>query len=66
MIGFGDRLSDLRRKRGLTQRMAAPLLQIDRAALSHYEKDRREPDFKTLNRIADFFHVSTDYLLGRE
>lgn len=66
MKGFGARLMELREKRGLTQHMAAQLLGVTRAAISHYEKDRREPDFEVLNRLADFFQVTTDYLLGRE
>jgi len=40
-------------------------LGISRAALSHYEKGRREPDYDTLITIADFFKVSLDYLMGR-
>lgn len=31
-----------------------------------YETDKSEPDFNILQKIADYFHVSTDYLLGRE
>lgn len=34
-------------------------------ALSHYENNRREPDYDTIRKIADFFGVSIDYLMGR-
>jgi len=40
-------------------------LGISRAALSHYETDRRQPDYDTLRDIANYFNVSLDYLLGR-
>jgi transcriptional regulator with XRE-family HTH domain len=49
----------------MSQEELAGKLNITRASLSHYETDRREPDFETLMKIADFFHVSVDYLMGR-
>ncbi|MNN41570.1 HTH-type transcriptional regulator Xre [compost metagenome] len=66
MDNCGNRISGLREKRKLTQEELASQLQISRASLSHYEKNRRKPDFDTLRNIADFFQVSVDYLLGRE
>ncbi|MBN2910803.1 helix-turn-helix transcriptional regulator [Polycladomyces sp. WAk] len=62
---FGDRIALLREKAGLTQEQLAQKIGISRAALAKYEKSRREPDFETLDKIADFFNVSVDYLLGR-
>lgn len=62
----GRRLAELREKRGLTQSMLSHRTGITRAAISHYEKGRREPDFSTLIILADYFNVSIDYLLGRE
>jgi transcriptional regulator with XRE-family HTH domain len=61
----GDRIALLREKNGLTQEELSAKLGISRAALSHYETNRREPDYNTLQKIADFFEVSIDYLLGR-
>ncbi|MEB6549126.1 helix-turn-helix domain-containing protein [Heyndrickxia sporothermodurans] len=64
---IGIRISALRKKKNLTQEELAQRVGISRAALSHYEKDRREPDFETLKKIADFFDVSSDYLIsGKE
>ena len=60
------KIAELREKRGLTQDELAAKLGITRAALSHYETGRRQPDYDTLRRIAEFFHVSIDYLLDRE
>jgi len=62
---IGKRISQLRDKRGWTQEQLAASLGISRAALSHYEKNRREPDTETLTKIADLFKVSIDYLVGR-
>lgn len=61
----GQKILELRQKRGLTQNMLARKTGIKRAAISHYELGRREPDFETLALLADFFHVSIDFLLGR-
>ncbi|EGL19519.1 MULTISPECIES: helix-turn-helix transcriptional regulator [Paenibacillus] len=65
MNKHGDRIAQLREKHALTQEELANKLGISRAALSHYETSRREPDFETMNKIATFFKVSADYLLGR-
>ncbi|CAM3642676.1 helix-turn-helix transcriptional regulator [Cohnella lubricantis] len=64
-MNIGDRIAELRDARSLTQEQLASSLGISRAALSHYEKNRRQPDFDTLIKLADVFHVSIDYLFGR-
>lgn len=65
MLGCGNRITLLREKGALTQEELAGLLGISRASLSHYETNRREPDIGTINKLADVFHVSVDFLLGR-
>ncbi|PSL42168.1 DNA-binding XRE family transcriptional regulator [Planomicrobium soli] len=67
-MSIGSRIAKLRKNRrpSLTQEEFAHEIGISRAALSHYEKDRREPDYETLQKIANYFSVTTDYLLGRE
>ncbi|MGG4393886.1 helix-turn-helix transcriptional regulator [Paenibacillus thiaminolyticus] len=62
---LGSRLGQLRERSGWTQEEMAEKLGITRAALSHYEKNRRKPDFDTLIQAADLFGVSVDYLVGR-
>jgi len=64
MIKYGERIAQLREKNALTQEELANKLGISRAALSHYETSRREPDYDTINKIAAFFNVSIDYLLS--
>jgi len=61
----GDRIAALREARHLTQEQLAQILEISRASLSHYEKNRRAPDYETLTKMAEFFDVSVDYLVGR-
>lgn len=61
----GNRIAILREQRKMTQEELAQKVGITRAALSHYENNRREPDYKTLEAIANYFQVSTDYLMGR-
>jgi transcriptional regulator with XRE-family HTH domain len=62
---FGSKLTQLRKKAKLTQEIAALKLEMPRSTYSNYESGKREPDFETTNKIAQFFDVSVDYLLGR-
>lgn len=64
-MNIGSRIAKLREQRGWTQEQTAAAIGISRAALSHYEKNRREPDTETLAKFADLFHISIDYLVGR-
>ncbi|WP_026486709.1 helix-turn-helix domain-containing protein [Caldanaerobius polysaccharolyticus] len=60
-----DRLKELRSERQLTQRELADLLQLSPSTIAMYETGQRMPDPEILQKIADFFGVSVDYLLGR-
>lgn len=63
---FADRLRSVRAERGLSQAELSEALGISRSALSGYESGRKlEPDYGTLTKIADYFGVSVDWLLGR-
>lgn len=61
-----QRLRTLRENINLMQKEVAERLKINQVTYNRYEKGEREPDNDTLKKIADFFNVSTDYLLGRE
>jgi transcriptional regulator with XRE-family HTH domain len=65
VLTLRNRIAQLRTSRHYTQDELASLLGISRAALSHYEKGRREPDYDTLIKIADLFQVSLDYIMCR-
>lgn len=62
---FQNILKSLRATKGLTQDELSKQLNISRSTIGMYEKGAREPDFETLELIADYFNVYTDYLLGR-
>lgn len=62
---FSVILSELRKEKGLSQKEVAAKLGISQALLSHYEKGIRECGQSFLVKIADFYDVSCDYLLGR-
>ena len=56
----------LRQTRVYSQADLSEALEISRSSISMYENGNREPDFETLEKIADFFNVDIDYLLGRK
>lgn len=65
MGNFQNIFKRLRISAGLTQVEMAEKLKISRSTIGMYETGAREPDFETLEKIADFFNVDIDYLLGR-
>ncbi len=60
-----NRIRDLREDLDLRQVDVAQATGIDQKTLSNYETGKTNPDSETLIRLADFFHVSIDYLVGR-
>lgn len=65
-IAFSTRITALRKERGLSQKEVAMSLGVSQALLSHYEKGVRECGLEFVVRCADYFGVTTDYLLGKE
>lgn len=61
---FNDRLVELRTEKGLSQKDAAADLGVSQALLSHYEKGIREYSLAFLCRAAQYYNVTTDYILG--
>lgn len=59
------RLKELRHERNISQLKLALDLNMNQNTISRYENMEREADYKTLIKIADYFNVSLDYLLGR-
>lgn len=64
-MALGKRLKKARENARKTQKQIADTLGISIGTLSGYERDYRDPDTDTLNRLAELYAVSTDYLLGR-
>ena len=65
MSTFGRILRALRNESNLTQVQLANKLGLAFSTISMYERGEREPDFETLETIADFFNVTMDYLHGK-
>lgn len=61
-----NRIRELRKDSALTLKELANKIGVAESTLSLYETGGREPDYATLLRIANYFRVSTDYLLGRD
>ena len=59
------RLKKLRKKKNISQLKLAIDLNMNQNTISRYENMEREADYETLVRLADYFDVSLDYLLGR-
>ena len=62
---YQNRLRDLREDRDLKQKQLADLLKIHQTTYSDYGLDRLNIPVSALHILADFYHVSVDYLLGR-
>lgn len=65
MAQFGEILAELRKDHSLKQRDLAEAIHVTIGTISNYETGTHYPDVEKLIELADFFHVTTDYLLGR-
>ena len=63
---LGDQLKKLRKQKGITQKELADYLHISKSSVGMWEHGQRDPDTAMLLKIADFYGVTVDYLLGRE
>lgn len=61
---FGERLKSARGVKGISQRQAAEEFGMTKVGYQNYEYGRRAPSLEMLPRLAKFFHVSSDFLLG--
>lgn len=60
-----NRIAELRKSKGLKQTDFCKLMKISQGTLSNWETERTQPDTASLKKIAQYFNVSIDYLLGR-
>ena len=65
MAKFSERLRQLRTARDLSQLEFSKQIRLSKSSINMYERGEREPGLETLERIADYFNVSIDYLLER-
>lgn len=66
MRQFAEKLKMLRAEKSLSQVQLAEEFGVDKSTIAKYETGERSPDLETLVRLARFFNVSTDFLLGLE
>ncbi len=65
MATFAERLKAERKKNNINQTQLAEKLYLDRSSISKYESGKQIPETPTLEKLADFFEISIDYLLGK-
>jgi transcriptional regulator with XRE-family HTH domain len=63
-MNMGQRLRELRLRRKISQEEVARHIGITRSAYSHYEINNRQPVYETLIKLAAYFDVSLDYIIG--
>ena len=63
---FCERFKELRKTKNLSQKQLAEILRTTNSSICDWECGRSQPDFEALVRIAVYFGVSADYLLGLE
>lgn len=64
-MNFPERLRHLRKSANISQQTLGDAMNVTKVSISGYETGNRKPDTDTLQKLADYFDVSTDYLLGR-
>ncbi|PFZ03795.1 transcriptional regulator [Bacillus pseudomycoides] len=62
---IGEIIKKLRRKKNITQEQLGNAIGVSKMAISYFEKGKKAPGRETLEKIADYFNITTDYLLGR-
>lgn len=65
MAQFGDMLSELRKDHNLTQQELGNIIFVTNGTISNYEKNNYIPAVDKVIKLADYFNVTVDYLLGR-
>ena len=63
---FGKKLKELRKHHKITQEQLAKIINVERSSIGKYESTDTLPSRETLIKIAQYFNVSTDFLLGNE
>lgn len=63
---IGEKIKELREEKNLTQARLSELLKIDKSTIAKYETNEREPKVYILCKIAEYFGVTLDFLVGRE
>ncbi|PGC22780.1 transcriptional regulator [Bacillus wiedmannii] len=62
---IGEKIKELRKNGKITQEQLGNAIGVSKMAISYFEKGKKSPGRESLEKIADYFNVTTDYLLGR-
>ncbi|EJP83802.1 MULTISPECIES: helix-turn-helix domain-containing protein [Bacillus] len=62
---IGEIIKKLRKERNITQEQLGNAIGVSKMAISYFEKGKKAPGRETLEKIADYFNITTDFLLGR-
>ncbi|HDR7601542.1 TPA: helix-turn-helix transcriptional regulator [Bacillus mycoides] len=62
---IGEKIKELRKNSKITQEQLGNAIGVSKMAISYFEKGKKSPGRESLEKIADYFNVTTDYLLGR-
>lgn len=62
---LGNNIKELRKSKRMTQKDLAEVMNVSQQTIGAWETERAVPGADTLNELADYFNVTTDYLLGR-
>ncbi|MFI8680440.1 helix-turn-helix domain-containing protein [Bacillus thuringiensis] len=62
---IGEKIKELRKNSKITQERLGNAIGVSKMAISYFEKGKKSPGRESLEKIADYFGVTTDYLLGR-
>ncbi len=65
MAAFSERLKQLRRENHMTQEALGAVIGVSKHSVCIYEKGKNYPEMKNFLVLAEYFHVSLDYLAGR-
>ena len=65
MATFSERLKELRKEKKTTLVVLAEYVGVSRSALSRYERGQADANSETLKKLAEYFNVSVDYLVGK-
>lgn len=63
---LGETIKELRKEKNLSQQSLANSIGVSQKAIDYWEKEINEPKASYIVKLADFFDVSADYLLGRK
>ena len=62
-MSFGEKITALRKKKGITQEQLAEMLGVTRQTISKWELDQSTPDLNYISRLSELYEVTTDYLI---